>query len=391
MEANKRRSGIRKRLQLIKVITPSVLNQISWHGAVCSCSCFCIQQEFEYPVNYRAGTSKISTFTKSHVPKWFTQEGNKQKAACQSRRFSQQNVVLSSYQALNCADLKIEWCGNWIITVTFCSTTSSLKRRRSRHLLYLTLLVYLQHWFWIHMPRTDREKAGSFSKLWRRKLQVLYTQGGAVFGSVRNLVKASNPPVSNVRQFLHSKHSYTKFAPATRKFRRIKAFARFRSELWCMDLAYVNKLAKERCNVRCKVRQDVFDRTVDAKGMKTEGPEKWFVHFWSWLQKRIDPGKFGSTREQNLLESLLNFAKLNEDKFTLQWVRLRLHFLNVQNAPRKMFLAVHKRLRTQVHSQIVSIGHNPVFPNKMFERFDTKEYQELRLYVHSVQQATKRI
>ena len=40
-----------KGVQLIKVVTPSVLNQLSSHGQVCSPSCFCIQQEFEYPVS----------------------------------------------------------------------------------------------------------------------------------------------------------------------------------------------------------------------------------------------------------------------------------------------------------------------------------------------------
>ena len=58
-------------LQLIKVITPPVIKQLSWHGAVCSRSCFCIQHEIEYLVSYRPGISKVSTFTKSHIPNWF--------------------------------------------------------------------------------------------------------------------------------------------------------------------------------------------------------------------------------------------------------------------------------------------------------------------------------
>ena len=65
----------------------------------------------------------------------------------------------------------------------------------------------------------------------RQKLQRFYTQGGAVYGSVRNLVKASNLSVSKVRQFLHSKPSYTKIISATRKFKRMKAFARFETEI----------------------------------------------------------------------------------------------------------------------------------------------------------------
>ena len=95
------------------------------------------------------------------------------------------------------------------------------------------------------MPKLKREEAGSLSKSERQKLQRLYTQGGAAYGSVCNLVKASNLSVSKVRQFLHSKPSYTKFTLATRKIKRMKAFARFKNEIWCMDLAYVDKLAKD--------------------------------------------------------------------------------------------------------------------------------------------------
>ena len=53
-------------------------------------------------------------------------------------------------------------------------------------------------------------------------------------------MKASNLSVSKVRQFLHSKPSYSKFTLATRKFKHMKAFPRFNNEIWCMDLAYVD-------------------------------------------------------------------------------------------------------------------------------------------------------
>ena len=71
-----------------------------------------------------------------------------------------------------------------------------------------------------------------------------YTQGNAAYGSVRNLAKASRLPVSKVRQFLYSKASYTKISLATRKFKRIRAFARLKNEICCMNLAYVDELAK---------------------------------------------------------------------------------------------------------------------------------------------------
>ena len=100
------------------------------------------------------------------------------------------------------------------------------------------------------MSKLEIEEAGSLSKHERQTLQRLYTQGAAVNGSVHNLAKASRLPVSKVRQFLHSKASLTKIALAARKFKRMRDFARFRNEIWCMDLAYVDKLANETNGVK---------------------------------------------------------------------------------------------------------------------------------------------
>ena len=142
------------------------------------------------------------------------------------------------------------------------------------------------------MPKVKREEAGSLSKFERQKLQRLYTQGGSAYGSVRNLVKASNLSVSKVRQFLHSKPSYTKFTLATRKFKRMKAFASFKNEIWCMDLPYVDKLAKDNNGVNYLLaRQDLFDRTVYAKGMKTKDSKETVRAFLTMITKKNRPKK----------------------------------------------------------------------------------------------------
>ena len=143
------------------------------------------------------------------------------------------------------------------------------------------------------MPKLKIEEAGSLSKYERQKLQRLYTQGAVAYGSVRNLSKASRLPVSKVRQFLHSKESYTKFTLAAQNFERMRAFARFRYEIWCMDLAYVDKLAKENNGVKyLLVRQDLFDRTVNAKGMKRfpRNCESLFNHDYKKESTRKDLG-----------------------------------------------------------------------------------------------------
>ena len=119
------------------------------------------------------------------------------------------------------------------------------------------------------MRKPQREEAGSLPNYESQKLQRLYTQGRVVCGFVHNSVKTRYLPVPKVRQFLHSKPSYTKFTFGARKFKRLKAFARFEIGIWCMDLTYVDKLTKDNIGVKyLLVPQGLFDRTVDVKGMK---------------------------------------------------------------------------------------------------------------------------
>ena len=67
----------------------------------------------------------------------------------------------------------------------------------------------------------------------------------------------------------------------------MKAFARFINEIWYMDLAYVDKLAKDKSGVKyLLVRQDLFDRTSDAKGMKTKGSKETVRAFLTMITKK---------------------------------------------------------------------------------------------------------
>ena len=169
------------------------------------------------------------------------------------------------------------------------------------------------------MPKLKIEEARSLSKYERQKLQRLYTQGAAAYSSVRILAKTSRLPVSKVRQFLHSRASYTKFTLAARKFKRMRAFARFRNEIWCVDLAYVDKLAKENNGVSyLLVRQDLFDRTVNAKAMKTKDSQETVKAFSSMITKKNRPKKIWVDKKPNFLEHLKSFVLLRGYKFTLQ-------------------------------------------------------------------------
>ena len=174
------------------------------------------------------------------------------------------------------------------------------------------------------MPKLKIEEAGSFSNYERQKLQRLYTQGAAAYGSVRNLSKGSRLPVSKVRPFLNSKDSYTKFTLAAQKFKRMRAFAKFRNEIWCMDPAYFDKLAKENNGVKyLLVRQDLFDRTVNAKRMKTEDSHETVKSFSSMITKRNRPKKIwvdkgmefaGAFKKFGTAEGIQVYSTMSETK-----------------------------------------------------------------------------
>ena len=74
----------------------------------------------------------------------------------------------------------------------------------------------------------------------------------------------------------------------------MRAFASFRNEIWCLDLAYVDNLAKENNGVKyLLVRQDLFDRTVNAKEMKTKDSQETVKAFSSMITKKIDQKSLG--------------------------------------------------------------------------------------------------
>ena len=137
----------------------------------------------------------------------------------------------------------------------------------------------------------------------------MYTQDAAAYGSVHNLAKASRLPVSKVRQFLHSKASYIKFTLAARKFKRMRAFARFRNEIWCMDLSYVDKLAEENNGVKYSlVRQDFFDRGVNANGRKTKDSQETVKAFSFMITKKNRPKKIWFDKGTEFAEAFKKFC-----------------------------------------------------------------------------------
>ena len=89
----------------------------------------------------------------------------------------------------------------------------------------------------------------------------------------------------------------------------MRAFFRFRNEIWCMDFAYVGKLAKENNCVKYLLdRKDLFDRTVNAKGMKTKDSQETVKTFSSMITKKNDRKRFGLKKKTEFAETFKKFC-----------------------------------------------------------------------------------
>ena len=70
----------------------------------------------------------------------------------------------------------------------------------------------------------------------------------------------------------------------------MKVIAQFKNEIWCMDFPSVDKLATDNNGVKyLLVRQDLFDRTVDAKGKKIKDSKEMVRSFFTMVIKRNQP------------------------------------------------------------------------------------------------------
>ena len=76
-----------------------------------------------------------------------------------------------------------------------------------------------------------------------------------------------------------------------------------------MDLAFVDKLAKDNNGIKfLLVRQDMFDRTVDAKGMKTKDPKETVKFFSKMVTKKTRPKTFWVDQGTEFAGDFKNFC-----------------------------------------------------------------------------------
>ena len=99
----------------------------------------------------------------------------------------------------------------------------------------------------------------------------LYLKGPASFGNPKRLKTQSKLSFGKVKTYLETKSSFTKNRPSRLRFPRLKVIVKDINEIWSVDLAYVDKLAKYNRNVKyLLVAVDCLSRYLRVETLKTK-------------------------------------------------------------------------------------------------------------------------
>ena len=152
-------------------------------------------------------------------------------------------------------------------------------------------------------------------------LELKYTKGPAAYGSVKNLQRITNLVPSKVKLFLEGKNAHTKHKKYRKKFPTLKVFAYDINEVLSLDLAHVDKLAKENKDVKYLLAAvDCLSRylrveplkpkyattTADAfkKMIRNKRPKK------AWVDAGTEfKGSFSTLCQKNEIEVYKTFSK----------------------------------------------------------------------------------
>ena len=137
-------------------------------------------------------------------------------------------------------------------------------------LLFWKQLNFLLTLLLTRMPRQKTEELESLTKSEKIRLNRVYSSSRAAYGSIQNLSKASGLSKER-RKFLQTKISYTKFGPIITRFRRLQAFSKYINEIWCLNLAFLDKLASQNNGVKYLLfAVDIISRFFRVQTRKTE-------------------------------------------------------------------------------------------------------------------------
>ena len=97
--------------------------------------------------------------------------------------------------------------------------------------------------------RTRKEKNGLTIKD-VKLLDILFSKGPAFFGSSKRSQDLSKLPMTNVKMYMETKPPFTKYRAQRLNFPRLKVIVNDLNEIWSLDLAHVDKIAKNNRDVK---------------------------------------------------------------------------------------------------------------------------------------------
>ena len=115
-----------------------------------------------------------------------------------------------------------------------------------------------------------KQSNGKITKIEEKLLKTKYSEKGpALFGSVNNLIKATNLSRKKVKHFHHTEPAYTKYRTVIQKMPRLKLIVYDIDEIWSLDLAIVDKLAQYNHDVKyLLIAVDCISRYLRVQPLK---------------------------------------------------------------------------------------------------------------------------
>ena len=252
-----------------------------------------------YEQKFKLDVQKLDTFEQKPVSVTTHLSPNYKKIGHKTRSLKNEAIV---DQILNSPRVKLSLNDTILLDgrdteVAFADFIFALKRKNADFPdIYYTILYAtgMKPQKVINKDAQKQRQRGldSFQNLEKAKLQRLYRDGKAAYGSVKNLQKASGLSKKKVACFLHSKDSYTKYRHATRHFKRLPALDKQINEICCLVLAFMDILSDSNSGVKyLLVCVDVFSRFVRVQPMKSNYSTDAFTAFKKLLRKKSMPTK----------------------------------------------------------------------------------------------------
>ena len=152
------------------------------------------------------------------------------------------------------------------------SQRESTKERKTKTTLNRTVRPITIQILQRQKRRRRKVKDGKPTPTTEKLLKKSYTdKGPALFGSVKTLKATTVIPRRKVKHFLHTEPSYTKYRTVRRKIARLKVIIYEINEIWSIDLAYVDKLAKYNIDIKYfLVAVDCMSRYLRVQPLKSK-------------------------------------------------------------------------------------------------------------------------